>query len=218
MIRAQLEGVFEDFTIAATKTGMLGNAEAVAVVAEMARAGRLERLVVDPVMVSSSGHPLLEEEAIGVLTERLLPQAFLCTPNRAEAEVLSERAIRSITDAEQAARDIRARGARAVLIKGGHLGSGSGETPGDGLAVDLLFDGESVHRFEAPRMPDEAPHGTGCALASAIATHLGRGATLIDAIAQAKRFVGSAMRRRVALGHGQTVLGIDPDPEADGGS
>jgi len=203
MIRAQLEAIFEDCAIAAVKIGMLGNAEAVAIVAEMARFSGLERIVVDPVMVSSSGHLLLEERAVEHLKRRLLPHALLCTPNRSEAEVLSGRAIHSLEDAELAAREIQALGPRAVLVKGGHL-------PG-GAAIDLLFDGRVTRRFEAPREPGDPPHGTGCALASAIATHLGRGAALPDAIARAKRYVSAAIRRRVEIGQGRPVLGIASD-------
>lgn len=194
LVRRQIEVVFDDFDIAAVKTGMLANARIVAMVAEtLAERGRTS-LVVDPVMVSTSGFALLEEEAVTALRTRLLPLARVCTPNRLEAEALSGARITSLAGARDAARRIQALGPRAVLVKGGHL---------DGPeAVDLLLDGDEVHTFRAARTEGRAVHGAGCTLSAALATWLGRGEPLARAVELAKLFVTEAIRHGPAVGHG----------------
>jgi len=200
VVRGQLVALFDDFEIAAAKTGMLSSAMTIEVVAKELAAREVGTLVVDPVMVSSSGTPLLTPEALARLRDALLPLARVCTPNRHEAEVLSGRSIRTAGDAEEAARRIRDLGPRAVLIKGGHLA-------GD-RASDLLLDGDHVQRFEAARIETRGTHGTGCVLSAAIATHLGRGRALPEAVAAAKRFTTRAIAGRLAIGKGNAP--VDP--------
>ncbi len=194
IVRQQIDAVCSDFDVAATKTGMLATAEIVAVVAEALANRGLPNLVVDPVMISTSGFSLLEEAAVEALRARLLPLARICTPNRPEAEALSGVRIASLADAREAARRIQELGPRAVLVKGGHLD--------DREAVDLLLDGDEVRTFRAARVVGRGAHGTGCTLSAALATWLGRGEPLARAVDLAKRFVTEALRGGLAVGHG----------------
>jgi hydroxymethylpyrimidine/phosphomethylpyrimidine kinase len=194
VITAQIDAVFGDFSVGAVKTGMLGSrAAAEAVAAALARHGA-PQLVVDPVMASTSGTPLIEPDALEVLRAGLLPLARVCTPNRREAEVLAGRRIATLDDAREAALRIRDLGPRAVLLKGGHLG--------DREAIDLLVEGEEIRTFAAPRVPGPAIHGTGCTLAAALATRLARGESLPVAVEGAKRFVTEAIRHATPVGRG----------------
>lgn len=194
IVRGQIDAVFADCEIAAVKTGMLATAPIVAAVAdELGRRG-VETLVVDPVMISTSGFALLEADAVEALRTRLLPLARVCTPNRLEAEALSGRPIASLADAGEAARRIRDLGPRAVLVKGGHLDAGE--------AIDLLLDGDDVLTFRAERIRGRGTHGTGCTLSAALATWLGRGESLARAVDLAKRFVTEAIRHGVPVGGG----------------
>jgi len=197
IIRAQIDSIFDDFEIAAAKTGMLRSARAVEVVSEALARHAALALVVDPVMVSTSGFPLLDEMALEPLKRRLLPLARVCTPNRLEAEVLSGLTIRDLRDAENAARRIRGLGPQAVLIKGGHL-----EGP---RVSDLLLDGDEVRLFGAQRLGSDTPHGTGCTLAAAVATWLARGVDLSSAVVRAKQYVTEAIRGSVKIGRGHPV-------------
>ena len=193
IVRAQIEAAFDDFEIAAVKTGMLSScAIAEAVVDSLATRNR-QPLVVDPVMVSTSGFSLLDADAIHCVAHRLLPLATVVTPNRCEAEVLSQQKIDTRTDAGIAARKIADLGARAVLVKGGHL---------QGAAVDVLWDGEGETIFERERLKAENAHGTGCTFASAIAANLALGYGLRDAIAKAKHYVTEAIRHGLDIGKG----------------
>jgi hydroxymethylpyrimidine kinase/phosphomethylpyrimidine kinase len=150
-------------------------------------------LVVDPVMVSKHGLPLLPEGAVRAVRELLLPRAALITPNLPEAEALTGMAIRGIEDMRDAARRIREMGARAVLIKGGHLETG---------ATDLLWDGDAWREFPAPRIPTRHTHGTGCTYSAAITAGLARGLALSDAVARAKLFIHAAIQTNPGLGQG----------------
>lgn len=194
IVRGQIDAIFADFEIAAAKTGMLANAEIVALVAEALGDRGLTNLVVDPVMISSSGFALLEEPAVAALRTRLLPLARVCTPNRFEAEALSGVRIASLADARDAARRIQELGPRAVLVKGGHLDERE--------AVDLLLEGDEVRTFRAERIGGRGTHGTGCTLSAALATWLGRGEPLPRAVELAKRFVTEAIRHGLPVGHG----------------
>lgn len=198
LIRDQITALAEDFSIAAVKTGMLASAEIVEVVAEQLARWDLGPIVIDPVLCSSSGAPLLDSSGLMVLKRDLLPRARLCTPNRAEAETLSGLEIRDSKDAEKAARAIQALGPQAVLIKGGHFASP--------CASDLLLDGDRVHRFESPWVEGPSPHGTGCLLSAAIATALGQGEDLFHAVSRAKRLVTSAIAGALAVGGGDPVV------------
>ncbi len=181
VVAAQIEAVLADFTVRATKTGMLASAAIIEEVASRAGAGVLPELVVDPVMVASTGDRLLEPAAESAYLDRLFPHAAVVTPNLREAEALLGRPLASLADMERAAVELAATGAGAVLVKGGHL-------PGD-LAVDVLWDGERAHHLPAPRVATANVHGTGCSLASAIAAGLGRGDGLVTAVRAAKRYV-----------------------------
>ena len=189
MISAQIGAVFSDLSIRAVKTGMLGGEAGVLAVAEgLERWARRVPIVVDPVMVSTSGAALLEQGAEAALVTRLLPLAALVTPNLLEAAALL--GVRPAADGgeakEQAAR-LLARGPRAVLIKGGHAEGGE--------ATDYFYDGATFRAYSARRIATKNTHGTGCTLASAIAAFLVKGLAMQDAIAEAKAYLQGAIER-----------------------
>jgi hydroxymethylpyrimidine/phosphomethylpyrimidine kinase len=196
LVLEQIEAVLEDIPPNAAKTGALGSAGVVEAVARAAEAFRFP-LVVDPVMVSKHGLPLLPESAARAVRQRLLPRATLFTPNLPEAEALTGIAIRGVADMRAAARRICEMGARAVLIKGGHLES---------EATDLLFDGAEWREFPAPRIDTRHTHGAGCTYSAAITAGLARGLTLGDAVARAKRFIHAAIQTSPGLGRGSGPL------------
>ncbi len=186
---AQIETVLEDLPVAATKTGMLATAPILLAVAALAAAGRLPRLVVDPVMVSSSGDRLLDAEAEHAYIEQLLPHATVVTPNLREAEVLLGRSITTLADQRAAAEALGAFGPQVVVVKGGHAVT---DTPGE--AVDVVFDGVRSYELRAPRVETINNHGSGCSFASATAAGLARGLSTAHAVAAAKEFVYKAVR------------------------
>ncbi|MDT5028486.1 MAG: hydroxymethylpyrimidine/phosphomethylpyrimidine kinase [Micromonosporaceae bacterium] len=197
----QVEAVCADLDVAATKTGMLATADTVRAVAALAAAGRLPRLVVDPVMVASSGDRLLEPAAERLYREALLPHALVLTPNLREAEVLLGRSIRTLADQHEAARALGRFGPATVVVKGGHAVTDSADE-----AVDVVWDGSGTYELRALRVDTPNNHGTGCSFASAIAAALARGSTVSDAVAQAKSFVHrgvvGAAAWRLGQGHG----------------
>ena len=195
MIAAQIDAVFDDFDIQATKTGMLSSAEIIALVAEKVKQWHISPLVVDPVMISTSGYSLLKEDAQENLKRLLIPLATLVTPNAHEAAHLTGLEIDKVADAEEAARRIFDLGPAAVLVKGGHL---SGEKE----AVDVFYDGDSFAYFHAPFIDTPHTHGTGCTYASAIAANLAKGLSLTTAIEKAKTYVTEAIRHGLAIGKG----------------
>ena len=195
IIEAQIDAIFDDFDVAAVKTGMLSSAAIVKSVAKMLGPQNVANLVVDPVMISKSGHPLLQIDAIAALTETLLPLALVITPNIHEAERLSGLTIKTLADARQAAKVIQKLGCRNVLIKGGHLLAERG--------TDLLYDGRFFQVFKGEFFDTPHTHGTGCTYASAIAAQLARGKLLTDAIQTAKTYVTEAIRHGLAIGHGK---------------
>jgi hydroxymethylpyrimidine/phosphomethylpyrimidine kinase len=192
LVREQIAAVLEDIPPAAAKTGALGSCEMVRAVAEAAASFPFP-LVVDPVMISKHGLPLLPEEAMRALREELLPRATLLTPNLPEAEALTGLSIGSLDDVRQAACRILQMGPRAVLIKGGHLA---------GDATDVLWNGAVWRDFPAPRIPTRHTHGTGCTYSAAITAGLATGLPLCDAVARAKQFVHQAIRTAPGLGRG----------------
>lgn len=208
IIEAQIDAVADDFDFGAVKTGMLSSRAIIELVARKVEEHRLGPLVVDPVMISKSGFALLAPDAVEALQRALLPLATLVTPNVHEAERLADREILTLADAEAAARAIHAFGAGSVLVKGGHLdpSTGSGQA-GEADAVDVLFDGEAVHHFRAPRIDTPHTHGTGCTYASAIAARLARGETLGEAVRRAKAYVTEAIRHGLAIGSGHGPTG-----------
>jgi hydroxymethylpyrimidine/phosphomethylpyrimidine kinase len=192
LVTAQIEAVIEDIPPMAAKTGALGSAEMVANVASAAERFAFP-LVVDPVMVSKHGLPLLADAATTAIRELLLPRAALVTPNIPEAAALTGSPIRSMEDMASAARSLHTMGARAVLIKGGHM---------EATATDVLFDGKALHEFPAERIATPHTHGTGCTYSAAITAGLARGLPLTEAVARAKRFIHEAIRSNPGLGHG----------------
>jgi hydroxymethylpyrimidine/phosphomethylpyrimidine kinase len=192
-VRAQVMPVVEDFEVACAKTGMLPTREVIEEVARLFRQTTLPAPVVDPVVRSTSGYDLIDDEALGSLVRELLPLARVVTPNIPEAERITGLRIRDEEGMLEAARRMREMGAQAVLVKGGHL---------EGEAADLLDDAGQVQSFRARRIETTQTHGTGCTLAAAIAAGLGHGQTLQQAVAAAKRFVTRAILNAPGLGHG----------------
>jgi len=194
LVEAQIAAVATDFPVAAAKTGALGSAAIVAAVAAAVARQRIAPLVVDPVMISKHGHALLDRGAAEVLARELLPLARLVTPNRPEAEALVGATIATEADALEAARELRALGPGAVLIKGGHAA-------GDEVA-DLLWDGEVATWLRAPRRATPHTHGTGCSYAAAITARLAHGDALADAVRTAHAWLARAIATAPGLGHG----------------
>ncbi len=196
----QIDSVMADIGADAWKTGMLSNAEIIAVVAARARQYQAQNLVIDPVMVAKSGDPLLRPEARQALIEELVPLATVVTPNLHEARVLSgmER-IETLEDQRWAAQIIYGLGPRNVVVKGGHL-------PGSDQSTDVLFDGHQFYEFSAPRVETRNTHGTGCTFASAIAAGLAQGYGVREAVERAKAYLHAVLERsadlRLGAGHG----------------
>jgi hydroxymethylpyrimidine/phosphomethylpyrimidine kinase len=199
---AQVEAVQDDIPPAAAKTGMLANAGIVRALAALFARRPIPNLVVDPVMVATSGDLLLERDAVDAIRGVLLPVATLITPNRPEAETLLGRAIRTADEAADAARALAALGPRAVLLKGGHAGPGA-ERGHPRESVDLLYEGDRLHRLALPWVDTIHTHGTGCTLSSAIAAGLGRGWPLLEAVRRAKRFVWDGLVHGFPVGGGR---------------
>ena len=191
-VQKQLDAVMEDIPPQAAKTGALGMAEIIEVVAAWAREVSFP-LVVDPVMVSKHGAPLMADQARQALTEQLLPHAHLVTPNLHEAAVLAGIEVRDIASMEQAARCIAGLGCRAVWVTGGHL---------DDEAVDVLFHEGRVETFAAARIDTKHTHGTGCTSSAAITAGLAKGISLREAVGSAKRYITRAIETAPGLGHG----------------
>ena len=191
---SRLDAVFDDFEIAAVKTGMLSSSAIVETVARSLESRKIEKLVVDPVMISKSGYPLLQEDAVATVRERLLPLASLVTPNRHEAEFLAGIKVRGENDAREAGLRILETGCRAVLIKGGHLD----ETH----STDYLVTARGMIPYPGERIDTKNTHGTGCTYSAALATWLGRGLELEEAVTRSKRYVTGAIRNGLAIGHG----------------
>jgi hydroxymethylpyrimidine/phosphomethylpyrimidine kinase len=186
ILRQQLEAVFAELAPAAVKTGMLFANDLIGVVVEFFRAGRRPALVVDPVMVATSGAILLQPSAIRTLTRELFPLATLVTPNLHEAARLLGRELTSVEDLRAAARQLYERFGCAVLAKGGHL-TGLRE------AVDIFFDGQTELLLSAPFIRGVNTHGTGCTYSAAITAHLARGRSLTAAVGEAKQFITQAI-------------------------
>jgi hydroxymethylpyrimidine/phosphomethylpyrimidine kinase len=197
-VAAQIEAVLADIPPAATKTGMLASAGIVEAVARVLRRRRVRNLVVDPVMASTGGARLLDEDAVEAMRSRLLPLAALATPNGPEAEVLCGILPRDEEDAVEAGRRILEFGPRAVLVKGGH---GRGRT-----VVDVLVQPGRISVHRHPRLRTKATHGTGCTLSAAIAAGLARGRPLRAAVEAAVEFVRRAMACAPRLGAGPGPL------------
>ncbi len=199
-VRLQVETVLDDFSVRSVKTGMLATAAIVRAVADLAARGLLPQLVVDPVLVSSTGQSLLEPDGVAAYLERLLPHALVVTPNLREAAVLGDTDLGSLGTLEArvaVAEKIRTSGARFVVVKGGHLTES---------ADDVVAGPEGVLVLPAVRVDTGNDHGTGCSLSAAVAAHLARGTGVPESIALAKAFVARALAGgagwRLGAGHG----------------
>ncbi len=189
----QIDSIFTDIRPDAVKIGMVSSAGLIEVIAERLRFFEAENIVVDPVMVATSGAKLLSDNAVDALKTLLLPLATVLTPNIPEAEVLSGKKILTQDDMEEAARSISEKYGCAVLCKGGHNIND---------ANDLLFDGEEMHWFYGRRIDNPNTHGTGCTLSSAIAANLAKGRDLCSAVEQAKNYISGALSAMLDLGKG----------------
>jgi hydroxymethylpyrimidine/phosphomethylpyrimidine kinase len=199
-VRQQVETVLDDFSVRSVKTGMLATAAIVTAVADLAARGLLPHLVVDPVLVSSTGHRLLDPDGIAAYLELLLPHALVVTPNLREAAVLGDTDLESLGALEarvDVAERIRATGARYAVVKGGHLTES---------ADDVVAGPDGVFVLPGLRVDTGNDHGTGCTLSAAVAAHLARGASVPEAVTQAKAFVARALAGgaawRLGAGHG----------------
>ncbi|WP_309684896.1 bifunctional hydroxymethylpyrimidine kinase/phosphomethylpyrimidine kinase [Polaromonas sp.] len=209
MLRDQIDAVVEDLGVDAVKIGMLHAPEIVQTVADAMDRHALKKVVLDPVMVATSGAVLIDNPAIAVLVRELFWRALVVTPNLDEASLLVGRALRSESDMEAAAHELLAMGAEAVLLKGGHL---AGEVVSD----LLLTQRGDRHWMRAPRIQSANTHGTGCTLSSAMAAHLALGASLVDAVQAARAYVRAALaagaRVRTGTGGGPLNHGHAPVP------
>jgi len=198
-VRRQVQPVFDDYEIAAVKTGMLPTEEVILTVADLMMANNVSGLVVDPVVRSTSGYDLIDDVALRALIKNLFPLASVITPNIPEAERISGLKILGPKDIEAAAKAMHDLGAPAVLIKGGHA-------DGTSRSIDhLFFDGEH-HTFEAERIDTTATHGTGCTLSAAIAANLALGHDLEGSVRIAKTFVTEAIRTAPNIGRGHSPI------------
>ena len=196
MLRDQIDAVVEDIGVDAVKIGMLHSPDIVRTVAEAIDRHNLQHVVLDPVMVATSGAVLIDDPAIAALVKDLFGRAVLITPNLDEAALLVGRPLASEADMQAAAQELLAKGARAVLLKGGHLA-------GDVVSDLLQVAGGLPHWMRAPRIATANTHGTGCTLSSAIAAYLALGYTLIDAVEAARNFVRGALAAGVGVKTGQ---------------
>jgi len=197
MVAAQIDAVMQDIGTDALKTGMLSNATIIRTVTGKIQQYRLYNLVVDPVMVATSGDLLLKKNAIAALCDQLIPLALIVTPNIAEAEALTGLKLTRPAAIKNAAKRILALGAKSVVIKGGHR---------RGPATDLFYDGKHFRELRAPRIRTRHTHGTGCTLSAAIAAYLAKGRNIESAVMLSKKFITEAIRQSFAIGAGHSPV------------
>lgn len=193
VVEAQIAAVFDDIRVDAVKIGMVSQPEIIRTIAKCLRKYKPAIIVVDPVMISKSGYPLLAPEACETLVKELLPLATLVTPNLPEAEAISGMKVTVKEEMRPVAEKIIALGAKAVLVKGGHL---------EDMADDLLFDGKDEVWFTGKRIQTKNTHGTGCTLSSSLAANLAKGMELAEAVAASKAYVTEAIAHGLELGSG----------------
>ena len=193
VVKAQIEAVFDDIRVDAVKIGMVSQPEIIETIASCLRHYQPKIIVVDPVMISKSGYPLLAPEACSTLIKELLPLATLLTPNLPEAEAITGLHVTKKEEMRPVAEKIIALGAKAVLVKGGHLND---------TADDLLFDGLEETWFPGKRIATKNTHGTGCTLSSSLAANLAKGLSLKKAVQASKDYVTTAIEHGIALGSG----------------
>ena len=206
VVRQQINAVTSDFTVRSVKSGMLATRELVELVADAIQEDKIPNYVLDPVMVATSGDRLLEDDAVSAIVARLIPLSAIVTPNLDEARILTGSEVGDIAGMREAAQRMVAMGARAALIKGGHL---------EGARVtDVLFDGRTFRLFEREKLETSSTHGTGCTLSAAIAAGLARGDSLNVSVERALDFVHTAIRTAPGLGSGHGPLNFFVDPAA----
>ncbi|GGL49526.1 MULTISPECIES: bifunctional hydroxymethylpyrimidine kinase/phosphomethylpyrimidine kinase [Caulobacter] len=203
IVEAQARAVLDDIGADAFKTGMLGDAATVEVVARVLDSARGVPAVIDPVMVAKGGASLLADQAVGALKSLLVPRAALLTPNAPEAAALTGLAVETTDDLRRAGEALLALGAHAVLMKGGHVLNGEG---GGERVIDLLITRQGETAFEGERIDTRHTHGTGCTLASACAVGLAQGLSLTESVARAWNYVHEAMLRAPGFGAGHGPL------------
>ena len=204
IVREQITAVASDLNVRAVKTGMLATRELVELIGNAMRQEKLENYVLDPVMVATSGDRLLEDDAVDAILAHLVPISTLVTPNLDEARILTGLAVEDVAGMEAAARQLVANGARAALVKGGHL-------EGDRV-IDVLFDGREVRIFDREKFETTSTHGTGCTLSAGIAAGLAHGRELGQAVEAALEFVHHAIRTAPGLGSGHGPLNFLTQP------
>ncbi len=192
-VEKQIDSVLSDIGADAIKTGMLVNQEIIEVVSKKIRQYKVKKVVVDPVMVSKSGSSLLRKGAQDAFVRKLIPLAWVITPNLTEASALTGLKVNSLEGMKEAARLIHKLGAKHVVVKGGHL---------KGMPVDLLYDGTNYSEVKGPRIESKNTHGTGCTFASVIATFLAKGDRVDEAVRKAKTFITMAIQSGLSLGKG----------------
>ena len=220
-VRRQVEPILQDYEISALKTGMLPTREVIEEVARIIMENKLGNFIVDPVVRSTSGFDLIDDETLRALIEKLFPLSTLITPNLPEAERIARMRIENAGDVKKAARIMQSFGAKNVLIKGGHLpisdlGFSISDSEGENRkpktenrkAIDFLFTGDDLQTFEADFIETDATHGTGCTLAAAITANLAHGKTLSEAVQAAKKFVTEAIRTAPNIGRGHSPINI----------
>ena len=197
LIGTQIDAVIDDIGTHALKTGMLANAAIIDVVAKKISERRLKNIVVDPVMVATSGDLLIQKSAVAALRTKLIPLASVVTPNIPEAEELTGMKLVTSAEIKEAAKQILRMGTRTVVIKGGHL---------KGPALDLFYDGKKFTALNAPRIRTKNTHGTGCTFSAAIAAYLAKGEKLDRAVALAKKFITQAIQASFTIGAGHSPV------------
>ncbi|MFQ5720740.1 MAG: bifunctional hydroxymethylpyrimidine kinase/phosphomethylpyrimidine kinase [Acidobacteriota bacterium] len=197
LVARQIEAILSDFTVDAVKIGMLGTAGTTERVAAAIRGQDLPNVVLDPVLRSSSGTPLLEKKGLAVLRQKLLPLALVVTPNMAEAAALTGLRVTDLDSMKEAARKLHAMGARHAVVTGGHLGA---------RAIDILFDGARFAIYDSMRIQTSSTHGIGCTFSTAVACQLARGVGAADAVGGAKRDVSRAAQKAPRIGKGAGPL------------
>ncbi len=193
VIAKQIDAIFDDIQVDALKIGMVSVIETIKTIASRLKEHNAVNIVLDPVMISKSGFPLLQPDARQALIENLLPLATITTPNIPEAETITGKAIQNLTDMQEAARMISSLGPSYVLVKGGHLADD---------ATDILFDGKIVYDFRTERLNTKNTHGTGCTLSASIASNLAKGMDVVNAVDLSKKYITTAIENALDIGRG----------------
>ena len=212
IVGQQIDAVVTDIGTDTVKTGMLVSKEVVEIVCEMAKKHKLQKVVVDPVIKSHKGERLLSLEGVNKFRSDLIPLSYLVTPNIPEAEILTDREIKNLSDTKDAARAIYELGAENVLIKGGHIMSqeDGNDDASDGKVIDVFYDGKSFQEFREERLNTKNVHGTGCIYSAAIATELAKGNDMISSITIAREFIINIIMGSIALGKGYRLARFAP--------